>query len=200
MARMRNPPGSGFATAAGLVVALVLLGSVTGAALWFQAHLGSPPPIVVVAQPPAVTVTASATPKPTTTTAQPLIAPDTTPAQVPGAAAYTGAATPAIPGFENKSANQYGWFSGDGTSARCDEWDHASVVGSTAQTLFVVCGTYFKAYELATGTPIRIGFSSGGDWSGSGAGIAVRLTRDTLTLARDGVDPQPQPVVAWWAP
>ncbi|GAB0101760.1 hypothetical protein JMUB6875_07240 [Nocardia sp. JMUB6875] len=202
MAGLRKPPGSSFAYASALVVAIGLIGGGGGAAIWFRTHLGAPPPIVVVAQAPAVTTSAVPTTRMTTTTTPPppVFRNETVPPRLPDAAAYTGAVPSALPGFENKSANNYGWFGGDGVSARCDEWNRATVVGSTVNTLFVVCGSYFKAYELATGTPIRTGMAGGGGaWSGAGGGVSIQLTRAALTLARDGGEAEVQPVVEWWA-
>lgn len=202
MGGTRTPPGPGFAYGAALVIAAGLIGGGAGLTAWFRTHLGEPPPIIVVAQgpeasasPPVPTTRAA-----TTTTARPVVAPERIPPTGPEGSAYTAAPGGALPDFVNKSANHYGWFGGDGVSARCDEWHRATVVGSTAQTLFVVCGTYFKAFELASGTPIRTGIAGGdGGWTGAGEGISIRLTRDALTLTRAG-DPVAQAVVEWWQP
>ncbi|WP_067813151.1 hypothetical protein [Nocardia inohanensis] len=197
----RKPPGPRFAYASALLIAAASVAGGGGLAMWFRTHPGAPPPIIVVAEAPA----ASSSPVPTTHAEQTTAPKAARPAEpvfptLPDDAAYTAAPPSARPGFADKSANQYGWFSGDGRSARCDEWNRATVVGSTAQTLFVVCGSYFKAYELATGTPIRIGISGGGGaWVGAGTTISVHLTIGELTMVRDG-DPVVQPVVEWWQP
>ncbi|WP_157575177.1 hypothetical protein [Nocardia yamanashiensis] len=202
MGGSRKPPGPGFAYGAALVIAAALIGGGAGLVAWFRTHEGGPPPIIVVAPGPE---TSTSPPVPTTrpaatATARPVVAPERIPPTGPDASAYTAAPGGAMPDFVNKSANHYGWFGGDGVSARCDEWNRATVVGSTVQTLFVVCGTYFKAYELASGAPIRTGIAGGGgSWTGAGEGISIRLTRDALTLERGG-DPVVQPVVEWWQP
>lgn len=202
MGAARKPRGSAFAYGAGLLVSAALIGGGGGAALWFRAHLGAPPPIVVVAERPAAP-SASVVPtiRVTTTTPAPVAPQEAIPPQLPDSAAYTAAPASALPGFANKTANQYGWFGGDGVSARCDEWNRATVVGSTAQTLFVVCGSYFKAYELATGTPVRLAVDAGGGtWSGSGEGLSIQLTQSVLTLVRNGANADVQSVVQWWTP
>ncbi|WP_327145079.1 hypothetical protein [Nocardia sp. NBC_01327] len=199
---MHRPRGSAFAYIAGLLVSVVLIATGTTVALWFQAHLGAPPPIIVVAQaPPGSTTAVVPTTRAVTTTPKVVTAPETIPAQLPDGAGYTAAPTSALPDFVNRTANQYGWYGGDGVSARCDEWTRATAVGSTESTLFVVCGSYFKAYELATGTPIRAGIAvQGGGWAGKGAGVSVQVTQSALTIARNGIDPAVQAVVEWWTP
>ncbi|MFJ4649933.1 hypothetical protein ACIP5Y_01525 [Nocardia sp. NPDC088792] len=202
MGAARKPRGSAFAYIAGLLVSAALIGGGGGAALWFRAHLGAPPPIVVVAQQPAAPGTSAVpTTRVGTTTPAPVVPQEAIPPQLPDSAAYTAAPASALPGFANRTANQYGWFGGDGVSARCDEWNRATVVGSTAQTLFVVCGSYFKAYELATGTPLRLVVDAGGGaWSGSGSGVSMQLTQSVLTLMHQGANPAVQEVVQWWTP
>ncbi|MEV6768513.1 hypothetical protein AB0N05_07745 [Nocardia sp. NPDC051030] len=203
MGRLHKPRGATLGYLSAVVLAAVLIGGGGGLALWFRTHLGVPPPIIVVAeQPAASTTTIVPTTRPTkTTTAKPVVPPEQIPPQLPDSAAYTAAATTAMPPFVNKSADHYGWFSGDAVSARCDEWNRATVVGSTDATLFVVCGSYFKAFELATGTPIRTGIAGGGgSWSGTGAGISIALTQSALTIAHDGQDPVVQAVIEWWTP
>ncbi|MFB8006794.1 hypothetical protein [Nocardia sp. NPDC056000] len=202
MGRLRRPRESAVAYASGLMVAAVLIAAGSGAALWFRSHLGAPPPIVVVAGTTPVTTT-SIVPgtRAVTTTPKPVAPPEAIPPQLPDAAAYTAAPSSALPNFVNRSADHYGWYSGDGVSARCDEWTRATAVGSTADTLFVVCGSLFKAFELATGTPIRLGVvARSGGWSGSGPGISIDLTQSVLTIVRDGGNPAVQPMVEWWMP
>ncbi|MET9486847.1 hypothetical protein [Nocardia sp. NPDC006630] len=202
MVRLHRPRGAASAYIAGLAVSVTLIATGTAAALWFQAHFGAPPPIIVVARAPASSTTALVpTTRSVATTSKVVTAPETIPAQLPDGAGYTAAPTSALPDFVNRTADQYGWYGGDGVSARCDEWNRATAVGSTESTLFVVCGSYFKAYELATGTPIRTGAAAqGGGWAGVGAGVSVQVTRNALTIARNGGDPAVQAVVEWWTP
>lgn len=202
MDTLRRPRGAAFAYVAGLLVSAALIGGGGGLTLWFRAHLGTPPPIVVVAQAPATSTTAAVpTTRIVTTTPKAVVPREPVPPQAPDAQAYTAAPSSALPDFADKTANRYGWFGGDGVSARCDEWNLAAVVGNTENTLFVVCGSYFKAYELATGVPIRTGISNrGGGWSGSGAGVSIELTQSALTIARNGGEPVVQAVIQWWTP
>ncbi|MFF2551504.1 hypothetical protein ACFVUS_10925 [Nocardia sp. NPDC058058] len=200
---LRRPRESAFAYASGLLISAVLIAAGSGAAVWFRAHEGAPPPIVVVARAPVVSSTAvlPSTRAVTTSAPREVLPPEAIPPQVPDSAAYTAAPSSALPNFANRSADHYGWYGGDGVSARCDEWVRAGAVGSTADTLFVVCGSTFKAYELATGTPIRIGITArGGGWFGSGGGLSIELTQSVLTIVRGDGNPVVQPVVEWWMP
>ncbi|MCU1647030.1 MAG: hypothetical protein JWN03_7305 [Nocardia sp.] len=202
MGRLHRPRGSAFAYIAGLMVSVALIATGTVVALWFQAHLGAPPPIIVVAQAPSVSADAVVpTTRIETTTPKVVVPPESIPAQLPDGAGYTAAPASALPDFVNRTANQYGWYGGDGVSARCDEWTRATAVGSTESTLFVVCGSYFKAYELATGTSIRAGIAArGSGWYGTAVGLSIQVTQSVLTIARNGGDPAVQAVVEWWTP
>ncbi|MEV6556830.1 hypothetical protein AB0M22_14000 [Nocardia sp. NPDC051756] len=194
---------SAFAYGVAALVAAALVGGGIGFAGYFRTHLGAPPQIVIVAgaSPAATTAAPSSTRVTTTTAPTPAVVAEPIPPSRPDSAAYTAVVPDGLPGFANPSANHYGWFGGDGVSARCDEWNRAQIVGMTAQTLFVVCagpsGWYFKGFELASSTPIRTDAArSGAGIVSSGDGSAISLTRDTLTL--NGSDAQA--VVAWWTP
>ncbi|QLY29518.1 hypothetical protein [Nocardia huaxiensis] len=202
MVRLGNPRATVTAYAAAVGISALMIGGGAGLATYFRTHQGTPPPIIVVAEaPPAPPTTIVPTTRSATTTVKVVVPPEQIPPQLPDAAAYTGAPVTGRPDFVNVMANDYGWFGGDGASARCDEWHRATVIGSTAQTLFVVCGSYFKAYDLVSGTPLRTGVAGGGGrWSGAGAGLAIQLTESALTIVRDGGDPAVQAVVEWWTP
>lgn len=201
MTRVRNRRGSAFAYGSALVVSAAMIAGGVAVATYFRTHLGSPPPIIVVAEgPPASTTPPVPTTRTATTTPKPVAPPEQIPPRVPDGQAYTAAVPAEAPLFNGGLANQYGWFGGDVDSARCDEWQHASVVGNTERMLFVVCGAEFKAYDLRYATPIRLGVSGGGgSWSGSGGGVSVQLTSGELTVIRDG-QPVTQPVLQWWTP
>ncbi|NNH70963.1 hypothetical protein HLB23_14010 [Nocardia uniformis] len=182
-----------------LLMAAALVGGGGGAAIWFRTHPGAPPPIVVVAQaPPVATTPPPVTTGPTTTTKPPGLR-ETIPSQVPDELAYTAPVPSELPDFPNHSATNYGWFGGDSVSARCDEWRHATVVGSTVETLFVVCGSYFKAYRLDVATPIRTPVSGSGErWSGSGGGVSIELSRTELAITQADGTRVTQSVLEWW--
>ncbi|MBL1078944.1 hypothetical protein JK358_31525 [Nocardia sp. 2] len=200
--RRGNPWGSVLAYGSASAAAVVMIGAGAGLAVYFRTHLGAPPPIIVVAQAlPAASTTLVPTTRTTTTTVKPVVPQEDIPPQLPDHRAYTAAPVTALPGFVNRTANHYGWFGGDGVSARCDEWQRATVVGSTSGVLFVVCGSYFKGYDLATATPIRVGVAGGGGgWSGSGADVSIRLTETELIIGRESADPAVQEIVQWWMP
>ncbi|MFE3189641.1 hypothetical protein ACFXHA_11580 [Nocardia sp. NPDC059240] len=189
MVRTGKTPATAVAYGSALVAVTALIGGGIGIAAYLRTHLGAPPPIVVVAQGPAVSTTAavpsSRTIAPTNSISVP---PESIPYQVPDVQAYTGVPASAQPDFGHSLAGPYGWFGGDGVSARCDQWQRAAAVGETERILFAVCGGEFKGYDLRTATPIRVEVSS------------VQLSEGELTVTLAGGEVVSQPVIQWWMP